>query len=197
MVKKKTKLNENRLLELSFEVHNTAIVLIKNDIESYCFVHYINNTVGLQLARDADFNFWNESTNEKLNYPIYVYFDEENDLLYIVIQIRKNTNTIDKTLDFYDKIMLINGRDHAKAGKEIENKGNLIQGSFITEFINFTVAEEKNKLKEYKKELRLFLENYLFPQIDTYFYEQKSKEKAFLKHMQNAVGCEEDNFFLF
>lgn len=153
----------------SFNLENTSFIGIKNSSESYHFVYNFNKVCDTKMAKEIDFEFYDDSENMSYRYPIYLYIDEAYDLTYFLVQTCVNNKLMHQAVQFYDKILLITGRDHATVAADISSKCFEIPDTFCSDYITFEESLDQKIKGKSKKALQNFLEKGLFLDMDSYF----------------------------
>lgn len=92
------------LPDASFRFDETSILMFRTNMLNYEFVAALNQARELQLARVDDIPI------ESAYYPCFSQYDPAARLAFVVID-RSTQETCNPCMGYYDKMMLVNGRD--------------------------------------------------------------------------------------
>lgn len=92
------------LSDSTFTFGDTAIVMFRTAYLNYEFVMHLNTTYNLNLSRVIDIEMSDGS------HPCFCFYSEKRRLAFVMLE-KPATGTPDKSFVYYDKMLLIRGRD--------------------------------------------------------------------------------------
>lgn len=92
------------LPDATFQFDETAILMFRTNMLNFEFVSALNQAYDLQLARVDDIPI------ESACYPCFSQYDPAARLAYVMIE-RSTQATCSPSFEYYDKLLLIHGRD--------------------------------------------------------------------------------------
>ena len=92
------------LPDATFSFEDTAVLMFRTSYLNYQFVMEFNKAHTLALSRVEDIVL-NEA-----EYPCFSYNDDYSHMAYVMIE-RSKVGTPDRVFDYYDKLLLVRGRD--------------------------------------------------------------------------------------
>lgn len=92
------------LPDASFRFDETSILMFRTNMLNYEFVAALNQACELQLARVDDIPI------ESACYPCFSQYDSAARLAFVAIE-RSKQETCNPCMGYYDKMLLVNGRD--------------------------------------------------------------------------------------
>ena len=91
-------------LEPDINFDDTTITMFKTDMLNYKYIIALNNAYNLNMAREDNLII------ETVEYPCFRFCDDNEHLEYTMIE-RSGTSRNNIIFDYYDKMLLIKGRD--------------------------------------------------------------------------------------
>jgi len=107
------------LLDITFTFEDTAVLMFRTSYMNYQFVMELNKAYGLELSRFYDIQL------DNTEHPCFSYNDEYARLGYVMID-RSASGPSDRVFEYYDKMLLVRGRDSWAFQKMIYN--DIVEG---------------------------------------------------------------------
>ncbi len=92
------------LPDATFTFEDTAVLMLRTSYVNYRFVMEFNKVHEMEMARVEDIVL------NDVEYPCFSYNDEYSRMAYVMIE-RSSTGSSDRIFDYYDKLLLVRGRD--------------------------------------------------------------------------------------
>jgi len=102
----------HHLIDPTFTFDDTAVLMFRTNYRNYQFIMELNKAYQLELARIEDIDI------DGTLYPCFSYYDEYSRLAYVMIE-RSMTDASDHVFEYYDKMLLVRGRDSWVFQKQI------------------------------------------------------------------------------
>lgn len=102
---KKTANKKNLIYDVLLQVENVEILALLTTSQSYQFVASLNKALKIRLQNKGAIEISSRNSTETC--VLYTYIDEGTQLFYILLDIKNNT--LDRLLQYYDKLLIING----------------------------------------------------------------------------------------
>lgn len=112
-----------RLPELPQNFDDVAVLLWDTRYANYDFVNQLNLVYELQLSCEDDLIFYS-ADQEELSCPLYTFYQEETKLIYVLVENPIPDSTIDPSLEYYDKILFVCGRDCREVCETMRREAN-------------------------------------------------------------------------
>ncbi len=180
----------NEPIPSSGSLDDLSFIGIKHDCESYRLVYRLNNTFKLSLSREIGFSYYKEDECKSYPFPMYMYVDKEYRLHYILIETKYDNILMDKSVEYYNSILLILGSEHSAFANRIIERYSEMTDVFLCECMEFSDNDVSTipKLRKFKKNLSAFLKDALLSDIQ-YFLSESSRN--------NNENVGDDMFFQF
>ena len=176
------------MYDVSFQLEHFEFLTFITTNQNYQFVSCLNKMMGITL-KNIGATTLNVKKKESLC-VIFTYYNEVSNLLYILVDIKDNS--LGKPLQYYDKLLLING-DYNKSvpAKTIETQYNPLLSDTLDCKRWLFDAETNAKDKQLTDSLRLVIEGKnqegLLKQIERYLKDNMAQE--------NETPDEQDVFY--
>ena len=124
-------------IPLSISINDVSMVgFVSSNIKSYQLAYSLNSTFGIQLAKEIDFELYNEAEDKLYPFSSYYYHNENYNTLYFLIETRNSDGILlHPSLSAYDGILMIAHGNYHAIENTITNYQHSIPGVFICEKI--------------------------------------------------------------
>lgn len=96
-------------LDLSFSLDESAFLMFRTEYVSYEFVSRLNRLYDIRLTRASDLIFPPKGKLPAMACPLFTYYSPLECIYYFLIDNPRSVSTIDKSLAYYDKILVVVG----------------------------------------------------------------------------------------
>lgn len=148
-------------MPLSVSIDDVALVgFVSGNIKSYQLAYNLNQTFGIQLAKEVDFELYNQAEDKLYPFSTYYYYNENYNTLYFLIEIRNSDGLLlHPAINAYDAILVIAHGNYQVVENTITQYQYSIPGVFICEKIMLNKTFRKFIEDSFLLDLDIYLQN--------------------------------------